>query len=149
MAKIFSNKKTVTIHAPVINVWQALTDSEMIKHYFFGVEATGKWNEGSTIVYNGEWQGKKIEGKGKILQVETQKLLKHSYWSNISGLADAPENYHIITYQLTSENGSTKLTLTEENLATKEMKENSAKIWDMVFDNLKKLLERQPETSNH
>jgi hypothetical protein len=42
----------------------------------------------------------------------------------------------------------TKLTLTEENLATKEMKEGSDKIWDMVFDNMKKLLEKQPETQN-
>jgi len=126
MAKTFSNKKTVTIHAPVTDLWQALTDPEMIKHYFFGVETTGKWNEGNTIVYKGEWQGKKFEGKGKVLQIETQKLLRHSYWS-----------------KLTPENGSTKLTLTEENLTTKESKESSAKLWDMVFDSLKKLLERQ------
>jgi uncharacterized protein YndB with AHSA1/START domain len=148
MAKTFSNKKIVTIHAPVTDIWQALTDPEMIKHYFFGVETAGKWNEGNTIVYKGEWQGKKFEAKGKVLQMETQKLLRHSYWSNMSGLADMPQNYHIITYQLTPENGSTKLTLTEENLATKEMKESSARLWDMVFDNLKKLLEKRAVIQN-
>src|SRR5216110_2423328 len=148
MAETFSNKKTVTIHAPVINVWQALTDPEMIKHYFFGVETTGEWNEGNTIVYKGEWQGKKFEGKGKILQMETQKLLRHSYWSNMSGLADVPGNYHIITYQLVSDKNNTKLILTEENLPTKEMKEASAKIWDTVFDNLKKLLEKKAIIQN-
>src|SRR6185295_11425304 len=109
MRETFSNKKTVTIHAPVVTVWRALTDPEMIKHYFFGVETTGDWREGNTILYKGEWQGKKFEGKGKVLQMETQKLLKYSYWSNMSGLPDRPEAYHIITYQLSSKNGTTKL----------------------------------------
>jgi hypothetical protein len=82
------------------------------------------------------------------LQMETQKLLRHSYWSNISGLADVPENYHIITYQLLPYKNNTKLILTEENLPTKEMKEASAKIWDTVFDNLKKLLEKKAVIQN-
>jgi hypothetical protein len=50
--------------------------------------------------------GQKVEGKGKVLQMETQKLLKYSYWSNMSGLPDRPEAYHIITYQLSSKNGT-------------------------------------------
>jgi len=144
MAQKFSNKKTIIIHASVTEVWQALTDPALIKQYFFGIDVTGEWKEGSTLVYKGEWQGKKIEGKGKVLQVETQKLLKHSYWSNFSGLPDQPEYYHIITYQLAAENDHTKLTLTEENLTSQDMKEQSGKLWDMIFDNLKKLLEKEP-----
>jgi uncharacterized protein YndB with AHSA1/START domain len=148
MAENFSNKKTVTIHSPVVTVWQALTDPLMIRQYFFGVEMKSDWKEGSTIIVKGEWEGKNFEGKGKVLQVETQKLLRHSYWSNMSGLPDTPENYHIITYELTAKNGSTKLTLTEENLATQDMRDRSGKLWDMVFDNMKKLLEKQPQTQN-
>ena len=143
MAEKFSNKKSVIIEAPVVAVWQALIDPVLIKKYFFGVDSIGEWKEGNTIISKGEWQGKKFEGKAKVLQMETQKLLKHSYWSDLSGQADIPENYHIITYELLPENGNTKLTLTEENLATKEMKEQSAKLWDIIFDNLKKLLEQR------
>ena len=142
MAKKFSNKKSVIIEAPVAAVWQALVDPAMIKKYFFGVDSIGEWKEGNTIVSTGEWQGKKFEGKAKVLQMEAQKLLKHNYWSDLSDQADVPENYHIITYELFPENRNTKLTLTEENLATKEMKEQSAKLWDIIFDNLKKLLEQ-------
>lgn len=141
MAQKFSNKKSVNINAPVTDVWMALVDPVLIKQYFLGVDAIGEWKEGNTIIFKGEWQGKKIEGKGKVLQVEDQKLLKHNYWSNFSGLADKSENYHIITYELIPESGKTKLNLTEENLATKEMQEQSGKLWDMIFDNLKKLLE--------
>ena len=143
MAGKFSNKKSIIIEAPVAAVWQALIDPVMIKKYFFGTDSMGEWKEGNTIISKGEWQGKKFGGKAKVLQMETQKLLKHSYWSDLSGHADVPENYHIITYELLPENSNTKLTLTEENLATREMKEQSAKLWDIIFDNLKKLLEQR------
>ena len=149
MTKSFSNKKTVTIHAPVVAVWQALTYPAMIKQFFFGADMNTDWKEGSTIIIKGEWEGKEFEGKGKVLQVETQKLLRYSYWSNMSGLPDTPENYHIITYQLAAKNNSTKLSLTEENLAAQDMKDRSGKLWDMVFDNLKKLLEKQPATQEY
>jgi len=141
MAQSFSNKKSVVIYAPVTDVWKALTDAALIKQYYLGVDTIGEWKEGNTIIFKGEWQGKKVEGKGKVLQLEDEKLLKHSYWSNLSGLADKPENYHIVTYRLLPKNGNTELILTEENLQTKEMQEQSAKLWDMILKNLKKLLE--------
>ncbi len=141
MAQSFSNKKSVVIYAPVTDVWKALTDAALIKQYYLGVDTIGEWKEGNTIIFKGEWQGKKVEGKGKVLQLEDEKLLKHSYWSNLSGLEDKPENYHIVTYHLLPKNGNTELILTEENLQTKEMQEQSAKLWDMILKNLKKLLE--------
>lgn len=138
----FSLKKKITIHAPASKVWQALIDPAMIKQYFFGVDATGEWKEGSTVTYKGEWKGKPYEGRSKIIKIEPGKILKHSYWSEASGLQDVPENYQIVTYRLTAANGNTVLDLTEENLATEKMKELSDQTWGMVFDNLKKLLEK-------
>lgn len=78
-----------------------------------------------------------------MLQVEDQKLLKYSYWSNMSGRADVPENYHIITYYLEKKGDGIVLTMTEENLDNEEMKERSSKLWDMVFQNLQNLLEQE------
>ena len=143
MAQKFSNKIDITIHAPVMAVWQSLIDPAMIKQYFFGVDTIGDWQEGNTIIYQGEWQGKKFQGRGKVLQMEDEKILKHSYWSNMSGHPDESEFYHIITYQLKPNGDNTDLTLTEENLDSKEMKEKSAQLWNMIFNNLKKLLEKE------
>jgi len=144
MTQKFSNKIICTLHAPASAVWQALTDPAMIKKYFFGVETKGQWKEGNTIIYTGDWQGKKFQGKGKVLQVEDEKLLRYSYWSDMSGQPDKPEFYHIITYQLKREGENTKLTLTEENLSSEEMKDKSAELWENIFDNLKNLLEKEP-----
>jgi len=149
MSAKFSNKKSVTIHAPVSDVWRALTDPQLIKQYFFGVEPLGDWREGNAILYKGKWQGKKFESKAKVLQLEEQKLLKYSYWSNMSGLPDVPENYHIITYYLEKEDDHTVLTMTEENLDNEEMMERSSKLWDMVFQNLQQLLEKEIYSTSH
>ena|SRR6185369_13424608 len=149
MSAEFLNKKTVTIHAPVREVWQALTDPNLIKQYFFGVETSGDWREGNVILYKGEWQGKKFESKARVLQSEDEKTLKYSYWSNMSGMADVPENYHIITYSLKKKDDDTVLTMTEENLENEEMRERSSKLWDMVFENMKKLLEKEIYSTSH
>jgi hypothetical protein len=117
----------------------------MIKKYFFGVTATGEFKEGNVIHYEGEWQGRKYTGKGKILKIQPLKMLRHTYWSDLSGHADQPQNYHIITYDLKEMDGGTEVTLTEENLATDEMSEQSSKLWDLVFDNLVELVERQDQ----
>lgn len=143
MAQKFSDNVNVTVHAPAAAVWQALTDPAMIKQYYFGVDAIGDWKEGNTIIYRGEWRGKKFQGKGKVLQMEDEKLLRHSYWSDMSGQPEEPEFYHVITYQLRPKGDDTELMLTEENLASREMKEKSAQLWNMIFNNLKNLPEKE------
>jgi uncharacterized protein YndB with AHSA1/START domain len=143
MAQTFSNKLSVTMSAAVPDVWHALTDPGLIGKYFFNVKVDGDWKEGNTIVYQGEWQGKKFQSKAKVLQLRDQKLLKYSYWSDMSGSEDLPENYHVITYELRSLDGKTELTMTEENLADEKMKERSAMLWKQVFESLKKLVERK------
>src|SRR6266699_1795446 len=103
-------KKSITIQAPVAEVWKALTDPDLIKQYFFGTNAISDWKEGSTLIFKGEWNGHAYEDHGKILQIEFQKMLRYSYWSSFSGLPDVPENYQVITYFLQPENVETVLT---------------------------------------
>lgn len=133
----------IVLRAPTSEVWKALTDPQLIKQYFFGVNASGEWKEGNTIRYSGEWEGKEYSGKAKVLQVEDQKLLRHSYYSDMSGLPDEPGSYQIITYELRDLNGKTELTLTETNLPDQEHKERSEKLWGMVLENLRSVLERE------
>jgi uncharacterized protein YndB with AHSA1/START domain len=143
MSEEFSVKKTVILHAPAYDVWRALIDPRLIKEYFFAVYVSGDWKEGNTIAYKGEWQGKKYESKAKVLQMEDQRLLRYSYWSNMSGLPDIPQHYHIITYFLQKEEENTVLTMTEENLAGQEMMQRSSRLWDEVFEKLQNLLEKE------
>ncbi len=133
---------TVTINAPASRVWEALMDPELIKQYLFGAEIVSDWKEGSPILYKGIYEGKVYEDKGRVLKAEPEKLLLITHWSPLSGTPDRPENYHQVSYELTAENGSTQLTITQDNNASREEQEQNTNFWKMVLDGMKKLLER-------
>jgi uncharacterized protein YndB with AHSA1/START domain len=137
----FTAKATTTINAPASKVWDALTKPELIKEYLFGTEVTTDWQVGSPITYKGEWEGKTYEDKGEILQIEPEKLLVSTFWSSLEGLPDVPENYKTVHYELSPENGGTKLTITQDNNATQEEADHSEQNWNMVLGGMKKLLE--------
>ena len=134
-------KATITINAPAAKVWEALMDPELIKQYLFGAEVLSDWKAGSPISYKGTYQGKAYEDKGTVLKAEPEKLLLITHWSPLSGTADSPENYHKVSYELAAENGSTQLTITQDNNSTAEEQAQNAKFWQTVLEGIKKLLE--------
>lgn len=133
---------SVTIQAVPAQVWEALTNPEMIQQYLFGTEVTTDWKVGSPITYKGTWQETSYEDKGVILEIEPEKRLVSTYWSSMGGKPDVPENYNTVTYELTPEEGGTRLTVTQDNIATEEAHDHSAKNWGIVLDGLKNLLEK-------
>jgi len=141
MNKKLTAKATTTIHAPASKVWSALTQPNLIKQYLFDTEVISDWKVGSPIIYRGEWQGKAFEDKGKILNIEPEKLLMSTHWSPLSGVPDTPENYHTVIYTLSGKGDSTEVTITQDNNATEEEKEHSEQNWKTVLDGMKKLLE--------
>ena len=134
-------EKTIHIHSGPANVWFAITDRETIKKFFFGTEAISDWKVGSSLIFQGEWEGKSYQDKGNILAAEPGRRLQYNYWSGFSGLEDIEENYSLVTYELDSEGESTKITLTQEGFASEEALAHADAGWKMVLDNLKELLE--------
>ena len=143
MNQKFVANTEASINAPAARVWEALTNPELIKQYLFGTEVTTDWRVGSPITYKGEWQGKTYEDKGKILQIEPEKLLVSTFWSSLSGLTDTPENYNTVRYELSPAGDGTKLTITQDNNNTQEEANHSQQNWNMVLGKLKELLEKK------
>ena len=137
----FISKTSTTINTPISKVWDALTKPHIIKQYLFGTEVTTDWQVGSPITYKGLWNGKAYEDKGKVLQIEIEKLLVSTFWSSLSGLPDVPENYKTVRYELTADGNGTRLTITQDNNDSQEDANHSEQNWKMVLDGLKKLLE--------
>jgi len=135
-------KVDTVINAPAKRVWKALTDPAEVKQYLFGTDMTvSEWKVGGTILYKGIWKDKEYTDKGKILKYEPEKRLVSTYWSGLSGKADIPENYQIVSYILSPAEGGTKLTITQENIDTEESKKHSEENWGMVLKGIKKLIE--------
>ena len=141
MKSNISAKVKTNINAPLSKVWDALTKPEIIKQYFFGTDTITNWEKGSPITFKGEWEGKSYKDKGTVLDVQNNKLIKYSYWSSMSGIEDKPENYVIVTYELSGSDNNVELSITQENIPDEKMKEHSAENWRKVLANLKKLVE--------
>ncbi len=136
-------KKTIQIGATPMEVWHALTDQETIKKYFFGTEAISDWVAGGTLIFRGAWEGKSYEDKGNILEAVPGKILKYDYWSGFSGLEDSPENYSLVTYALEQSGEGTSLNLSQKGFANEQVAAHGDSGWEMVLQNLKKLLEER------
>lgn len=141
MNKTFISQSTIAINAPASKVWDALIKPELIKQYLFGTEVTTDWQVGSPITYKGEWEGKTYEDKGKVLQVEKEKLLVSTFWSSLSALADIPENYKTVRYELSVDDKGTRLTITQDHNISQEEADHSGQNWKMVLEGIKKLVE--------
>lgn len=141
MNKGFVATSSITIDAPASEVWEALTAPEIIKQYMFGTNVVTDWKVGSPIVWKGEWQGKSYEDRGKILEVEKNRVLKYSHFSPLSGTPDVPENYHTVTVKLMNDGVGTIVQLLQDGNKTEESRRHSEKNWTMMLESLKKILE--------
>ena len=134
-------KVETTIATTAEQVWKALTDPDIIRYYMFGTTVSSEWKEGSKIVWEGDWQGKKYKDKGKILELTPMKRLQYSHFSPLEGKDDVPENYHIVTIDLERKDGKTFLSLKQDNNHTEEGKRHSEKNWRIMLNTLKRFLE--------
>ncbi|MES2375214.1 MAG: SRPBCC family protein [Bacteroidota bacterium] len=134
-------KTSISINAPAVLVWKALTDAEIVKQYFFGTHQISDWQKGSDIVWTGEWDGKVYRDHGKILDIVPGSYLQYSYWSSMSNLPDIPENYQTVTYDLSETDSVTTLTISQDNVKDEAAKEHSEANWQYIFGGMKKMVE--------
>ena len=134
------------INASPDKVWAALTNKEKLRRFFFGSDIETDWRVGSPIFFRGDWKGKKYEDKGVIKTFDREKKLSFTHWSALSNVPDEPENYHIVTFDLSPTGKGTEVSLTQENQnesesRTPQAKEELKKNWSMLLDGLKKVVE--------
>lgn len=129
-----------TVNAPLKKVWDALTKPEIVKQYFFGTQLVTDWKIGSKIIFQGEWEGKKYEDKGKILEYIDHKKLAYSYLSSWSGKEDQPENYLWVCYEVEPKGEETLVTISQTNYDEERAKHSEGN-WASLMGELKKVIE--------
>lgn len=137
-----SVRKTIKINTDSSKVWDALTNPKLMKKYLFDTNVKSDWKIGSKISFEGNYQGKKFKDKGVIQKFEREKVFQYTYLSEFSGLDDRDENYSIVTFELGTENKTTKLIVTQNGFVDKNAQEHSDKGWSMVLRTIKNILEQ-------
>ena len=135
-----------TISAQPAAVWKSLTNLATFKKFFFGSDVATDWKVGSPITFRGEWKGKPYEDKGVVKTVDADKRLAFTHWSPLSQLADVPENYHVVTFDLKPVGNGTDVTLSQLNQSdteplTDKHRAEYDKNWMMVLEGLKTAVE--------
>jgi uncharacterized protein YndB with AHSA1/START domain len=137
----YTAETKVIIDAPADKVWKALTTPELISKYMFDTKVTTDWQEGSSIIYEGEYNDTVYHDKGVIKKFEPNKVFAATYWSSMSNKEDLPENYNLVTYALEEGHNSTTVHLTQDNIATDQERLHTLTNWNGVLAELKKVAE--------
>lgn len=140
-------KEEVLFKANSKQVWDLVINPEMTKQYMFGCEVISDWQIGSPV----HWKGKTENGdemiyvKGEVLEYEEGKKVSSTTFDPNSTMADIPENYVTLTYEINETSNGTLLTIIQGDFAGaeegKKRYEESKSGWkDMVIPIMKKLL---------
>lgn len=133
--------KSIEINTSKEKVWEMLTKPELIAKYLYGTETITDWEEGSNIIFQGEYEGHKYKDKGNVLRKVPNALLKYNYWSGFSQTDDKPENYSDIALKIEEiKKNKVRLTWTQEGYANEEGYEHSQ-------EGLPELLKKMKETA--
>lgn len=131
----------IDIKAPPQKVWKALVQPDIAKKYFYGAEVITDWQEGSPIIFKGEFNGNTYKEKGTLLTVKPAHRLQYTHWSNLDGIPDLPENYRTWTFDLQETSGITQLSISEDNIPTDKLKKRSDEFWTSVLKSIKDIVE--------
>jgi uncharacterized protein YndB with AHSA1/START domain len=138
-------RKSVQLKATPSEVWDALTNPEKTKKYFFNCEAISDWKVGSPIRFKGRiWFFFKIEFQGEIIKIEADKILKYTLKNE--GKKGEPASTSTVTDTLTYADGITTLSITDDvgNTPGAEVRyDKSMKGWDKILGGLKKVVEKR------
>ena len=135
------NISTILINARKEKVWAALTDPALVKLWQYGSDLITTWEVGSNIEFITEWEGQIFKQWGKVLEIKPNELLKYSLFAPRPDLEDKPENYFVMNYVLTSENGKTKLEIIQEDNRPNAVQEEPQGEENPILQSLKQIAE--------
>ncbi len=135
--------ESIVINADLAKVWDVLTNPEIIKEYLFGTETITDWKPGSSIVFQGEYEGHKYRDHGVIQENVFHSRISYSYWSGFSGLEDKPENYSLVAYDLNPiDFANTTLTWTQRGYPDEQRQAHSQGGMKAFMEQIKAIAER-------
>ena len=142
MKKELKVEKSIDINSSAEKIWRVMTESEFIKQYLYGTEASGAWEEGEQIFFRGAFDGMSYEDKGWVKRSEKPHLLSYSYWSSFSGLEDHPDNYFLVTYKIDSTDEGCRFTWHQEGFPNEERQKHTENSLGQILEQIKSLAEK-------
>jgi uncharacterized protein YndB with AHSA1/START domain len=143
MAKALTAKCRIQIDNTVDEAWKALVNPEIVEKYMLGSKQLSDWRRGSSIIWKKDFNGRKFEDKGEVLEITPRKSLKYTHYSPASGRPDAPENYQTVSVTLKEKANGTLVEITSDNNASENEKAMTEHIWAYYLQGLKLIMDNR------
>jgi uncharacterized protein YndB with AHSA1/START domain len=125
-------------------LWQAITSPDLTQQYFFNTQVQSDFQSGSPISYlqKNTDGGDAIPVKGKILEVEPQKRLVHTFQHNFGDNQKSYTEESRVTYEIEPMGELVKLTVVHDQFRGDiDTYQSTSGGWPMILNSLKTLLE--------
>jgi len=142
-------RNEILIDASPENVWEVLTKPEQTKKYMYGCESITDWQEGSSLIWRGEYEGQAMDFvSGTVKQYDKPNQLCFTVIDPNDDMPKTPENHLDVKYSLETIHGKTKLEVVQDGFenAAKGQKRyedvyNNGLGWQPILDQIKKIAE--------
>ncbi len=121
-------------------VFNALTDPELTRRYWFNHENASDWQVGSRWSHQQSDDPERVHQVGRVVEREAPRRLVLT-WAN-PGDEGSPEKHSRVEFDVAPYQGGVRLTVTHDELEPgSEMEKGINFGWPLVLSNLKTLLE--------
>jgi uncharacterized protein YndB with AHSA1/START domain len=139
-------KSTVTINAPVSEVWKALVTPELIQQYMMGMLPQSAWTKGSELRWKGRHEEKPDDNaRGIITNIITEEQLAYTFYYPGYGYPDELAYYNQVVYKLQPAGSDTNLSVEQGDFSVFKEGEvflgHTQSFWDGAVLKLKELVE--------
>ncbi|MEL7529710.1 MAG: SRPBCC domain-containing protein [Bacteroidota bacterium] len=129
----------ITIQATPAQLWDALINPAKIKQYLYGTEAVSDWQAGASIVFQGEYEGQAYRDHGIIQEFVPEQKFSYTYWTQFSALEDKPENYALVSFEITPSENACLLSLSQKGFVSEEARQHSDAGWPSILEMIAKV----------
>lgn len=127
----------IAIRTTPERLWQALTDGELTRRYYFASAVEGEWRPGGAYRYVGADGNTLIDGE--VVEADPPRKLVTTFRPHFRG-DPAPANVSRVTFEIEQRDAECWLTLVHEGMVEAEVAGFSDG-WVGIFSRLKTLLE--------
>jgi uncharacterized protein YndB with AHSA1/START domain len=124
-------------------LWQAITDPELVKRYYFGSVIESDFRPGSPLIYR-QAEGGRLDIEGEVVEADPPRKLVHTFAVKWDPEVNDPPTR--VTWEITPIGETCRLAVTHDGFSEETATFNQTKGgWPMILSGLKTLLETGAE----
>jgi len=139
--------RSIEIFAHLDKVWDALTNPDKMKTYFFASEVKADWKKDGELLLKVNKEGGTRHEKGIVQEFNPKASIQYKYWRDHKNQNE--ENYTTTSYQLAQvTDASIKLTWSEEGFADEDQKQRKEDELPQILNQIKLIVEKEEHGSD-